>query len=57
MERFFHYKEDFKNTCLKCRIREFTMRSYCSPYKLCKNKKQFLYNPNNSFDVYIGKKS
>ena len=46
----------------------FTMKSSCAPYKYCqnggktqtnkKNKKTFLYNPNNpkkSFDVYIDK--
>ena len=52
----------------KCRkVRGFTMRSSCAPYKYCKKgggkhklskKKDFLYNPNNpkkSFDVYIDK--
>ena len=52
----------------KCRkIRGFTMRSSCAPYKYCKKgcgkntlskKKDFLYNPDNpkkSFDVYIDK--
>ena len=36
----------------------FTMRSSCAPYKDCKKKPQFLFNPNdpkNSFDVYIDK--
>ena len=34
------------------------MRSSCAPYKFCKTKKQFLYNPDNpktSFDVYVDK--
>ena len=36
----------------------FTMRSSCAPYKNCKQKPQFLFNPDdpkNSFDVYIDK--
>ena len=44
------------------RVRGFTMRSSCAPYKYCKNgggsKKQFLYHPEDpskSFDVYIDK--
>lgn len=53
--------------CLSNKIRGFTMRSSCAPYKYCKKslkggkktkKLQFLYNPNDpkrSFDVYIDK--
>ena len=47
-----------KKKCLSKKIRGFTMRSSCAPYKYCKTKKQFLYNPNNpskSFDVYVDK--
>jgi hypothetical protein len=56
-----------KKKCLNNKIKGFTMRSSCVPYKFCKtnkggknrkNKKQFLYNPNDpkrSFDVYIDK--
>mgnify|MGYP007043469407 CR=1 FL=1 len=53
-----------KNKCLTNKIKGFSMRSSCAPYKYCKNnkqnggKKQFLYYPNNpkkSFDVYIDK--
>ena len=53
-----------KKKCLTQKIKGFTMRSSCAPYKFCKKiktkkqKKQFLYNPNNpkkSFDVYIDK--
>ena len=47
-----------KKRCQIGRIKGFTMRSSCAPYKYCKTKKQFLYNPNNpkkSFDVYIDK--
>ena len=48
-----------KKRCMH-KIRGFTMKSSCAPYKYCKRtkKKQFLYNPNNpkkSFDVYIDK--
>ena len=52
------------NKCLTKKIKGFTMRSSCAPYKYCKKggknktKKQFLFNPNNpkkSFDVYIDK--
>ena len=50
----------------KCRgkIKGFTMRSSCAPFKYCSkhyggsSKKTFLFNPNNpkkSFDVYIDK--
>lgn len=56
-----------KKKCSTQKIRGFTMRSSCAPYKYCilkkqkggkSKKKQFLYNPNNpkkSFDVYIDK--
>lgn len=59
-----------KKQCLSNKIKGFTMRSSCAPYKFCKNnkthrqiglskiKKQFLYNPDDpsrSFDVYIDK--
>ena len=47
-----------RKQCVKGPIRGFTMRSSCAPYKYCKTKKQFLYNPDNknkSFDVYIDK--
>ena len=50
-----------KRRCLTKKIKGFTMRSSCAPFKYCNKKtkkKQFLYNPNNpkkSFDVYIDK--
>tara|TARA_B100000927_G_scaffold134654_1_gene108579 strand:+ start:2191 stop:2727 length:537 start_codon:yes stop_codon:yes gene_type:complete len=60
-----------RKKCLNSKIRGFTMRASCSPYKFCKNtykggkknkknkkKLEFLYNPNDpkkSFDVYIDK--
>lgn len=53
-----------KKKCLTKKIRGFSMRSSCAPFKLCKTskhvsgKKEFLYNPNDpkkSFDVYIDK--
>ena len=58
-----------RDDCLTKKIRGFSMKSSCAPYKFCnkrqiggkrqnKTKKQFLYNPNNpklSFDVYIDK--
>ena len=60
-----------KKKCLTQKVKGFSMRSSCAPYKYCKKnqkggrykkkktqKKQFLYNPNNpkkSFDVYIDK--
>ena len=59
-----------KKDCLTKKIKGFSMRSSCAPYKFCKNtqagkkdgkeknKKTFLFNPNNpkkSFDVYIDK--
>lgn len=47
-----------RKRCIKGPIKGFTMRSSCAPYKFCKTKKQFLYNPNNpktSFDVYVDK--
>ena len=59
-----------KKRCTRKKIRGFTMRSSCAPYKDCnkrgikkggyskKTKRDFLYNPDNpkkSFDVYIDK--
>ena len=57
-----------KKSCLTKKIKGFTMRSSCAPYKFCKKsitggakktkKLQFLYNPDDpkkSFDVYIDK--
>jgi hypothetical protein len=59
-----------KKQCLSNKIKGFSMRSSCVPYKFCKTnkrhrqigssktKKQFLYNPDDparSFDVYIDK--
>ena len=53
-----------KKNCLTQKIKGYSMRSSCAPYKYCKTKKQnggkkqFLYNPNDpkkSFDVYIDK--
>jgi hypothetical protein len=47
-----------RKKCKKGPIKGFSMRSSCAPYKFCKTKKQFLYNPDNpkkSFDVYVDK--
>jgi hypothetical protein len=58
-----------RKQCLTKKIKGFTMRSSCAPFKDCKKKqnggqrnkdtkKQFLFNPKNpkkSFDVYIDK--
>ena len=59
-----------KKQCLSNKIKGFSMRSSCAPYKFCRKiksnkhggtskiKKQFLYNPDDparSFDVYIDK--
>ena len=48
-----------KKKCTENKIKGFTMKSSCAPYKYCKKKKlNFLYNPDNpkkSFDVYINK--
>ena len=47
-----------KQSCLTKKIKGFSKKSSCAPFKFCKTKKQFLYNPNNpkkSFDVYIDK--
>jgi hypothetical protein len=49
-----------KKKCLSEKIKGFSKKSSCAPYKYCKktNKKTFLFNPNNpkkSFDVYIDK--
>ena len=67
-KKTFHLPRKFsRKQCRK--IRGFTMRSSCAPYKYCKKgggntkkkntkKKQFLFNPDDpskSFDVYIDK--
>lgn len=50
-----------RKRCLSGKVKGFSMRSSCAPFKFCKKKSQkknFLYNPNNpkkSFDVYINK--
>lgn len=47
-----------RKKCKKGPIKGFSMRSSCAPYKFCKTKKQFLYNPDDpakSFDVYVDK--
>ena len=48
-----------KKKCTGKKIKGFTMKSSCAPYKYCgKKKSNFLYNPDNpkkSFDVYINK--
>ena len=54
-----------KKRCLTIKVKGFTMRSSCAPFKDCKKqnggkktKKRFLYNPDDpkkSFDVYIDK--
>ena len=49
-----------RKRCLSGKVKGFSMRSSCAPFKFCKKskKKKFLYNPNNpkkSFDVYINK--
>ena len=47
-----------KEKCINTNIKGFSMKSSCAPYKNCKPKKQFLYNPEDpkkSFDVYIDK--
>jgi hypothetical protein len=54
-----------KKRCLTRKVKGFTMRSSCAPFKDCKKqkggkktKKRFLYNPDDpkkSFDVYIDK--
>ena len=47
-----------RKQCIKGPVKGFSMRSSCAPYKFCKTKKQFLYNPDNpkkSFDVYVDK--
>ena len=60
LPRKFSYK-----TCMTSKLKGFTMRASCAPYKNCKKtyknikkNKQFFYNPNDSkksFDVYIDK--
>ena len=47
-----------KTICLSSKIKGFSMKSSCSPFKSCKKKSQFLYHPDNpdkSYDVYIDK--
>ena len=50
-----------KKKCNSGKVRGFSKKASCAPYKYCKTKKikkQFLYNPNDpkkSFDVYIDK--
>jgi hypothetical protein len=53
-----------KDKCLTKKIKGFTMKASCAPYKYCKKMsggkkhQEFLFNPNNpkkSFDVYIDK--
>ena len=48
-----------KKKCKSGKIKGFTMKSSCAPYRYCqKIKSDFLYNPDNpkkSFDVYINK--
>ena len=52
-----------RKTCLSNKVKGFTMRSSCAPYKFCKQKTKkstssFMFNPDNpnkSFDVYIDK--
>ena len=57
--KIFSLKRKFtRKQCIRGPIKGFSMRSSCAPYKFCKTKKQFLYNPDNpkkSFDVYIDK--
>ena len=60
LPRKFSYKK-----CMTSKLKGFTMRASCAPYKNCKKtyknikkNKQFFYNPNDpkkSFDVYIDK--
>jgi hypothetical protein len=54
-----NYLENTLKKCTESKIKGFTMKSSCAPYKYCKkNKSNFLYNPDNpkkSFDVYINK--
>ena len=47
-----------KTICLSSKIKGFSMKSSCAPFKSCKKKSQFLYHPDNpdkSYDVYIDK--
>jgi len=61
--KVFELPRKFSIKRCKGKIKGFTMRSSCAPFKYCNNqrggtKKQFLFNPNNpkkSFDVYIDK--
>ena len=39
-----------KNNCISNKIKGFSMKSSCAPYKFCK-KKQFLYHPKNPNDT------
>jgi len=62
-KKVFNLPRKFSIKKCKKKIKGFTMRSSCAPFKYCKKiggskKKQFLFNPNNpkkSFDVYIDK--
>jgi predicted DNA-binding WGR domain protein len=48
-----------RKKCLTKKIKGYSMKSSCAPYKFCKKtRKQFLYNPDDpskSFDVYVDK--
>ena len=55
-----------RKKCLSSKLKGFTMKASCAPFKNCKKtykggkkkKQKFLFNPNNpkkSFDVYIDK--
>ena len=56
-KKIFNLPRKFSKIQCQQKIKGFTMRSSCAPYKGCK-KQTFLYNPNNkkkSFNVYINK--
>ena len=63
-KKVFKLPRKFSIKRCKGKIKGFTMRASCAPFKFCNKKqkggtkKQFLFNPNNpkkSFDVYIDK--
>ena len=62
-KKVFKLPRKFSIKRCKGKIKGFTMRASCAPFKFCNSqkggtKKQFLFNPNNpkkSFDVYIDK--
>ena len=62
-KKVFKLPRKFSIKRCKGKIKGFTMRASCAPFKYCNKqkggtKKQFLFNPNNpkkSFDVYIDK--